>query len=258
MIKAAIYARVSTGRQDIDLQLAALRQHAHLAGYKVTKEYVDHASGKSTQRPAFKEMMQDARKRRFKVLLVWKLDRLGRSLKDLVNTVDELGQLGIEFVSHQDNWDTSSPNGKLLFQIMGAVAEFERELIRERVIAGVQNARNKGRRLGRPTSDLDQEEIAAKKAESGLSNRALAAEYGVDEKTIRNLLNGGEKRPLVPNKETIEALKVARRGELIDSDSEDYYLAEERMRTYDQAKAIPLDELVKKYGRSTAVRKNPC
>lgn len=189
MTKAAIYARVSTGKQDIGLQLAALRQYAHRAGYTISREYVDHASGKDTHRPAFKEMMADARKQRFKVLLIWKLDRLGRSLKDLVNTIDDLGKLGIEFISYQDNLDTSSPSGKLLYHIMGAVAEFERELICERVRAGVQNARAKGKRLGRPGLDLDPEEIAAKKG-SGLSNRALAKEYKISEKTIRNLLNG--------------------------------------------------------------------
>lgn len=189
MTTAAIYARVSTGRQDTEIQLAALRQYAHRAGYTVTDEYVDQASGKNTNRPAFREMMQDARKRRYKILLVWKLDRLGRSLKDLVNTLDELGQLGIEFFSHQDNLDTSTPSGKLLFHVMASIAEFERELIRERVCAGIQNARNKGKRLGRPGLDLDKEEIAAKKA-SGLSNRALAKEYKVSEATIRNVLNG--------------------------------------------------------------------
>lgn len=194
MTTAAIYARVSTGRQDTEIQLAALRQYAHRAGYTVKKEYIDHASGKNTNRPAFKELMTDARKRRFKILLVWKLDRLGRSLKDLVNTLDEMGQLGIEFFSHQDNLDTSTPSGKLLFHVMASIAEFERELIRERVCAGVANARNKGKRLGRPGVDLDPEEIARKKADSGLSNRALAAEYGVNEKTIRKLLFADRKQ----------------------------------------------------------------
>lgn len=190
MTTAAIYARVSTGRQDTEIQLAALRQYAHRAGLTVSKEYVDQASGKNTNRPAFKELMTDARKRRFKVLMVWKLDRLGRSLKDLVVTLDELGQLGVEFFSHQDNLDTSIPSGKLLFHMMAAIAEFERELIRERVKAGVANARSKGKRLGRPGLGLDPEEIAAKKALSGLSNRALARELKISETTIRNLLNG--------------------------------------------------------------------
>ena len=100
-------------------------------------------------------MMFEARKRKFDVLLVWKLDRLSRSLKDLINTLDELGSLGIYFISYDNNLDTTTPTGKLVFQIIGAVAEFEKDIIRERVRAGLENVRQKGKRLGRPEINND-------------------------------------------------------------------------------------------------------
>jgi DNA invertase Pin-like site-specific DNA recombinase len=95
-------------------------------------------------------MISDSKKRKFDILLVWKLDRLSRSLKDLINTLDELGHLGINFISYDNNLDTTTPTGKLVFQIIGAVAEFEKDIIRERVVAGLSNAKQKGKQLGRP------------------------------------------------------------------------------------------------------------
>ena len=149
--KVAIYARVSTDRQTTDSQLNELREFVRRAKWKVYREYIDNGySGKNTQRPAYTEMLADARHRRFDLLLVWKLDRLSRSLKDLITTLDELGHLGIDFVSYDNQLDTSSPSGKLVFNIIGAVAEFERDIIRERVRAGLANARLKGKKLGRP------------------------------------------------------------------------------------------------------------
>ena len=135
------------------MQLDELRQLASRCGWTVYREYIHQSfTGANTNRPAFLEMMEQGRKRKFNVLLVWKLDRLSRSLKDLINTLDELGSLGIDFVSYDNNLDTSTPTGKLVFQIVGAVAEFEKDIIKERVIAGLANARRKGKRLGRPPS----------------------------------------------------------------------------------------------------------
>jgi DNA invertase Pin-like site-specific DNA recombinase len=117
--------------------------------------------------------------------LVWKLDRLGRSLKDLVNTLDELGALGIDFVSYENQLDTSTPTGKLVFHVIGAVAEFEKDIIRERVKAGLANARRKGKKLGRPPmSDGLLEKAKALRAE-GLSFRKIGKRLGVDEGTVR-------------------------------------------------------------------------
>src|SRR4030067_1810552 len=112
-------------------------------------------TGANTKSPAFAEMMFEARKRKFDVLLVWKLDRLSRSLNDLINTLDEMGSLEIHFISYDNNLDTTTPTGKLVFQIIGAVAEFEKDIIRERVRAGLENVRQKGKRLGRPEINND-------------------------------------------------------------------------------------------------------
>ena len=147
----AIYARVSTDRQTTDSQLAELREFVHRSGWNIHHEYIDHGyTGANTKRPAFNEMLAEARKKKFDCLLVWKLDRLGRSLRDLITTLDELGHLGIDFISYENQLDTSTPTGKLTFHVIGAVAEFERDIIRERVRAGLANARRKGKRLGRP------------------------------------------------------------------------------------------------------------
>ena len=185
----AIYARVSTDRQTTDYQLHELREFVRRANWTVYREYIDAGySGKSTQRPAFTQMLNDARHRQFDLLLVWKLDRLSRSLKDLITTLDELGHLGIDFISYENQLDTSSPYGKLVFNIIGAVAEFEREITRERVCAGLANARRKGIKLGRPriSKSVQKKIIALKK--QGLSNRAIGKNLRVAESTVRNWL----------------------------------------------------------------------
>jgi DNA invertase Pin-like site-specific DNA recombinase len=186
----AIYARVSTDKQKVDMQLGELRQFAARSGWTIYKEYIDQSfTGANTNRPAFLDMMEAARKRKFNVLLVWKLDRLSRSLKDLINTLDELGSCGIDFVSYDNNLDTSTPTGKLVFQIVGAVAEFEKDIIRERVIAGLANARLKGKRLGRPPKAAALYEQARIMRSEGLSFRKIGKQLGVDEGTIRKRLN---------------------------------------------------------------------
>ena len=186
---AAIYARVSTDKQKVDMQLNELRQFADRSGWKIYKEYIDqNFTGANTNRPAFLDMMDAARKRKFDVLLVWKLDRLGRSLKDLINTLDELGSCGIDFVSYDNNLDTSTPTGKLVFQIVGAVAEFEKDIIKERVVAGLAAARLKGKRLGRPPIPQAVYDKAIKKRADGLSFRKIGKELGIDEGTVRKRL----------------------------------------------------------------------
>ena len=182
----AIYARVSTDRQKVDMQINELRQFAARSGWNIYEEYIDqNYSGGNTKRPAFTAMMDAARKRKFDLLLVWKLDRLSRSLKDLIVTLDELGSCGIDFVSYDNNLDTSTPTGKLVFQIVGAVAEFEKEIIRERVVAGLATARNKGKRLGRPPVSRYVYDQALKMRSDGLSYRNIGKVLGIDEGTIR-------------------------------------------------------------------------
>jgi DNA invertase Pin-like site-specific DNA recombinase len=185
--KVAIYARVSTDRQTADSQLHEIREFVRRAKWTVYREYVDAGfSGKNTQRPAFTEMLDDARHRQFELLIVWKLDRLSRSLRDLITTLDEFGHLGIDFISYDNQLDTSSPSGKLVFNIIGAVAEFERDIIRERVRAGLANARIKGKKLGRPQiPKSDQRKIITLK-KRGLSNRAIGKQLRIAESTVRN------------------------------------------------------------------------
>lgn len=130
-------------------------------GWQVFDEYIDQGiSGNNESRPALNRLMADAHRRHFDAILVWKIDRFGRSLKHLVNALAELSALCVAFVSLRDNLDLSTPSGRLMFQIIGAMAEFERALIQERVRAGLRNARAKGRRLGRPRVIVDASKIA--------------------------------------------------------------------------------------------------
>jgi DNA invertase Pin-like site-specific DNA recombinase len=137
-------------------------------------------------------MTEEARRRKFNVLLVWKLNRLSRSLKDLINALDELGSLGIDFVSYDNNLDTSTPTGKLVFQIVGAVAEFEKDIIKERVIAGLANARRKDRRLGRPPLAEEVYERAKELRHQGISFRKVGRQLGIHESTIKKQANSKE------------------------------------------------------------------
>ncbi len=148
----ALYARVSTlNGQNPDMQLGELRESAQRRGWDVHGEYVDLGiSGARESRPEFNRMMTDAHARHFDAIACWKLDRMGRSLKHLVNTLADLQAYGVAFISLRDNLDLSTPSGRLMFHVVAAMAEFERALIRERVSAGIQAARHRGQRIGRP------------------------------------------------------------------------------------------------------------
>jgi DNA invertase Pin-like site-specific DNA recombinase len=174
-MKCAIYARVSTvnGGQDVDLQLVPLREYAAKRGWEVAAEYVDHASGATDKRPGLSRLMQDARQRKFDVLCVWKLDRWGRSLQHLVNSLKELQELGITFTSLTDSFDLTTSQGRLMYNIVGSMAQFERDLIRERVKAGIAAARLKGFVPGPKKFKLDLDSIRGRIA-SGESMRAVA------------------------------------------------------------------------------------
>src|SRR5436309_14601369 len=146
--RVAVYARVSTsnGHQDPEMQLLELREYAERRSWTIAAEYVDHGiSGSKESRPALNRLMADAQRRKFDAVLVWKIDRWGRSLKHLVTSLADLDAVGVAFISLQDNLDLTTPSGRLMFQIIGAMAEFERSLITERVRAGLRNARKIGR-----------------------------------------------------------------------------------------------------------------
>jgi DNA invertase Pin-like site-specific DNA recombinase len=192
-VRAALYARCSTldKGQDPELQLVPLREYCQRRGFAVTGEYLDNGiSGTKDRRPQLDRLLEAARKRQIDLILVWKLDRFGRSLKQLVNALEELSSIGVGFISYQDNLDLTTPQGRLMFHIIGAMAEFERELIRERVKAGIENARRKGKRLGRkPVPPVDTGKIieAHEKAPS-LSIRQLAAELGFKKSLVHKTL----------------------------------------------------------------------
>jgi DNA invertase Pin-like site-specific DNA recombinase len=142
-------------------------------------EFTDQGvSGCKESRPALNRLISDACRRRFDAILVWKIDRFGRSLKHLVNTLADLESLGVAFVSLRDNLDLGTPSGRLMFQIIAAMAEFERALIQERVRAGLRNAKQKGKRLGRPRVIVDAARIVSLRA-SGASWRTISEELGV-------------------------------------------------------------------------------
>jgi DNA invertase Pin-like site-specific DNA recombinase len=143
------------------MQLSELREYASRRGWSITGEYVDQGvSGSKESRPELNQLMTDAHRRQFDAVLVWKIDRFGRSLKHLVNALADLCAYGVAFISFRDNLDLSTPSGRLMFQIIGAMAEFERSLIQERVKAGLRNARAKGKKFGRPRAVVDAARVA--------------------------------------------------------------------------------------------------
>jgi DNA invertase Pin-like site-specific DNA recombinase len=187
--RVALYARVSTsnGQQDPEMQLRELREFAEHRGLSVVGEYVDRMTGSKDSRPALNRLMSDASQRRFDAVLVWKLDRFGRSLRHLVNAIAELEAIGVSFISFRDNLDLTTPSGRLMFQIIGAMAEFERALIQERVRAGLRNAKAKGKKLGRPRANVDPTQVEALRA-SGSSWREIAEKLGVGLGTVHRTL----------------------------------------------------------------------
>ena len=193
--RVALYARVSTlNGQDPEMQLSELREYAARRGWTITSEYVDQGvSGSKESRPELNQLMADAHRRKFDAVLVWKVDRFGRSLKHLVNALADLCAYGVAFVSFRDNLDLSTPSGRLMFQIIGAMAEFERSLIQERVRAGLRNARAKGKKFGRPRVQVDGVRVAALRRD-GLSwsqvCRTLKVSKGSAQRSVARLACG--------------------------------------------------------------------
>jgi DNA invertase Pin-like site-specific DNA recombinase len=182
-LRAALYVRVSTHDRMTDNQLLELRRYAEARGWTVT-EYVDEGvSGAKESRAALDRLLKDARRRRLDALVVWRLDRLGRNLRHLILTLDELTALGVSFVSLGEGIDTSTPAGRLQLHILGAIAEFERARIQERVKAGLTRAKAQGRRLGRPRRRVTDAEIAAV---SHLPLRQAASQLGVSKSFLQS------------------------------------------------------------------------
>ena len=181
---AVIYGRVSTSEQNPDMQLHALRELAERRGWKVVGEYVDEGvSGSQERRPQLDRLMSDAHKGRMDVVLVWRFDRFARSVRHLVIALEQFRSMAIDFVSMNDGIDTSTPAGRFTFHVIAAVAELERELIRERTKAGVQAARRRGAVLGRLRAEFDLDE-ARRLRSKGSSIRTIADTLGVSAATV--------------------------------------------------------------------------
>lgn len=189
-MRAAIYARVSTANgQNPEMQLREVREYCKHRSWELVGEYVDAGvSGAKDSRPQLNQLMVDAKKRRFDAIVCWKFDRFCRSVSHLLRALEEFRSLGIEFVSLSEQVDTSTPTGKMVFTVLGAVAELERSLIAERVRAGLRNARAKGRRLGRPRKIADPRVITRLRSE-GASWRSISAELGVSTATAFNAVS---------------------------------------------------------------------
>ena len=187
--RVAIYCRVSTLDQSNDSQLLDLKRYIQERGWHIFKEYCDNGiSGTKDSRPALNELMNDAKKRRFDVVLVWRFDRFARSTKHLILALEEFKNLGIDFVSFQENIDTSSPLGSAIFTIISAVAQLERDIIAERVKAGLRRAKERGRkRIGRPNISVDVGEIRRLRA-GGRSLREIAQQVGISHTKVAQVI----------------------------------------------------------------------
>ncbi len=191
-MKAAIYARVSTANngQSPEMQLRELREYVERRGWTVAGEYVDVGiSGSKEHRPELDRLLADAHRRRCDAVAVWRFDRFARSVSHLLRALETFKALGIEFVSLSEQVDTSTPTGKMVFTVLGAVAELERSLIAERVRAGLRNARAKGKRLGRPRVIVNAARIASLRAQ-GRSWRDITLETGISKGTAQRALSG--------------------------------------------------------------------
>ena len=195
-MRAALYARVSTLDQEPENQLAELRRYVDARGWTAT-EYVDHGvSGAKDRRPALDQLIRDAKRRRFDVLVCWRLDRLGRNLRHLILLIDELLALGVSFVSLAEGIDATTPAGRLQLHILGAIAEFERARIAERVQAGLARARANGTRLGRPHAHVPVERL---EGVGELSHDEAAARLGVSRSTVKRWRKRVQQTPAEAN-----------------------------------------------------------
>jgi DNA invertase Pin-like site-specific DNA recombinase len=195
-MKAAIYARVSTAEQDPDMQVRELREFCARRGWELAGEFTDVGeSGAKDRRPQLDALLAVCRRRGVDVVVVYRFDRFARSLAFLVQSLQEFRALGIDFVSLHEAVDTSTPNGRLVFAIFGAIAEFERELIRERVVSGIAAARARGKYIGRPRRVVDVEEIARLRKQN-VSWYKIEQNLGISARTAKRRLGYSGKTPI--------------------------------------------------------------
>lgn len=179
-MRIALYARVSQKPQDPELQLEALRKHARQRGLEISGEYVDHGiSGAQAKRPELDRLLQDAWAGKFQAVLVWKFDRFARSVSHLLQAIESFTELGIDFISLTEQFDTSTPIGRAMLAVIGAMAQLERDLIRERVVAGIERARKKGVRLGRPRKVCHRDQVVSLRIANNMSFRKIGKKLGI-------------------------------------------------------------------------------
>ncbi len=182
--RVSIYVRVSTKDQSVEMQLNDLDRYSKERGFKIFKVYKDNGvSGTKELRPALSELMNDAKKRKFDIVLVWRFDRFARSTKHLISALYEFRSLGIDFISYQENIDTSSPLGEAIFTIISAMAKLERDIIAERVKGGLRRAQANGKRLGRPKSDVNTDKIVEYRRQNK-SIRQIARELSLSNNIV--------------------------------------------------------------------------
>ena len=190
--KVALYARVSTDGQTTENQLQELRKVADRNGWQIIQEFVDHgisgAKGRD-QRPAFDEMCKGVIRKEFDLVMAWSVDRLGRSLQHLVTFLDELHSKKVDLFLHRQGIDTTTPAGKMMFQMLGVFAEFERAMIKERINAGLAKARAQGKTLGRPKVSLQVENKIRKLRSTGKGIRKIASELRVGVSTVKRVVD---------------------------------------------------------------------
>jgi len=189
--RAAIYCRVSTADQHPETQALDLREMAKQRGYEIVHEYTDMISGAKSKRPGLDQLLADARRHRFDVVLVAAFDRVARSVRHFLEVLDELNHLGIEFISHRENIDTGGPLGRAIVVIVGAIAELERNLIVERVKAGMRRARLEGRRIGRVPLNINREQVVRDRR-SGMSLTQVAAKHRISRASVCRLMREAE------------------------------------------------------------------
>ena len=187
MKRAVLYVRVSTPDQSIEPQLLDLKQMAAARGYEIVHEYSDKLSGTKSKRPGLDALLSDAQRHRFDVVMVWAFDRMARSVRHFLEVLDELNHLNIEFVSFRESIDTSGPLGRAMVVIVGAIAELERNLIVERVKAGMRRAKLEGRQIGRSRLDVNREQVVLDRR-SGMSLTQVAKKHRISRASVCRLM----------------------------------------------------------------------
>jgi DNA invertase Pin-like site-specific DNA recombinase len=209
--RAVIYCRVSTGDQHLETQLLDLRELAKHRGLEIVREYSDVISGAKAKRPGLDQLMADAGRHRFDVVLVAAFDRIARNVRHFLEVLDELSHLNIQFISLRENIDTGGPLGRAMLTIIGAISELERSLIVERVKAGMRRAKLEGRRIGRTPLDIDREQVVSDRR-SGLSLTKVAQRHHISRASVCRLMReagAGPRRVIAQTPQTSTQLETA-------------------------------------------------